>query len=354
MALKIFLTGVTGYIGGDIFYEVYNAHPEYEWSVLVRNEERGKLVSDKYPKVRLVYGSLHDAGVLEKEAAAADIVIHTADSADDVPSATAIAKGLAAGHTPERPAFWLHICGTGILQWYDAQEKRYGQPPLPDQRYGDVTDIARIASFPDAALHRDVDKVVLACAAGHYPAVRVAVVGPPCIYGPGRGPVNGRSIQAYDMARFMLREGFAPVAGAGLAEWDNVHVHDVARLFRVLVDAAQDARYRDDAEVFGPRAYYFVANGVHSWGQVARWLAEEAYKQGFMGEVKAEEITLEAMRNLESKGNASWFMNSKGVPERAKKYFGFQPQGRSLQDEIPDIVAGEAKLLGIKPTGHTH
>lgn len=40
----------------------------------------------------------------------------TANSADDVPSAKAIAKGLAAGHTADKPGNWLHICGTGMLQ----------------------------------------------------------------------------------------------------------------------------------------------------------------------------------------------------------------------------------------------
>lgn len=34
-----------------------------------------------------------------------------------MPSAKAIAKGLAAGHTAERPGYWLHICGTGMLLW---------------------------------------------------------------------------------------------------------------------------------------------------------------------------------------------------------------------------------------------
>lgn len=93
-----------------------------------------------------MYGTLNDAAVIEKAAAEADIVIRkfpdqwrlirlqqgdnsctgsaelmvradTADSADDVPSATAIAKGLAAGHTAEKPGYWLHICGTGLLLW---------------------------------------------------------------------------------------------------------------------------------------------------------------------------------------------------------------------------------------------
>ena len=42
----------------------------------MRSEEKGKPIVDKYPiNVRLVIGSLDSADVIEKEAAAADVVI---------------------------------------------------------------------------------------------------------------------------------------------------------------------------------------------------------------------------------------------------------------------------------------
>lgn len=41
----------------------------------MRNEERAAPVKKAYPKVRIVLGGLEDASVIEKEAAAADIVI---------------------------------------------------------------------------------------------------------------------------------------------------------------------------------------------------------------------------------------------------------------------------------------
>ena len=111
-----------GYIGGEALYSLYEKHPEFEYALLVRNVEKGHLVAEKYPKAKLVYGTLDDAGVISKAAAEADIVVHTADSADDVPSAKAIATGLAAGHTAKKPAYWIHVSGTGILQWYDPSD----------------------------------------------------------------------------------------------------------------------------------------------------------------------------------------------------------------------------------------
>lgn len=64
-----------GYIGGDVLYSLVKAHPDFEYTLLVRNEERGKPVAAAYPNARLVYGTLDDADVIEKEAAAADIVV---------------------------------------------------------------------------------------------------------------------------------------------------------------------------------------------------------------------------------------------------------------------------------------
>ena len=68
-------TGVTGYIGGDAFYALNKAHPEYEYTCLVRNPERGAPVAAEYPRVRLVYGTLEDSELLEEESAKADVVI---------------------------------------------------------------------------------------------------------------------------------------------------------------------------------------------------------------------------------------------------------------------------------------
>ena len=39
MAPKIFLTGATGYIGGDALYALYNKHSDYEIATLVRSGE---------------------------------------------------------------------------------------------------------------------------------------------------------------------------------------------------------------------------------------------------------------------------------------------------------------------------
>lgn len=73
--VKIFITGATGYIGGDTLYELYNKHPEYSYTALVRTAEKRKSVTDKFPKVKTVQGDNDSSDLLKEEASKADIVI---------------------------------------------------------------------------------------------------------------------------------------------------------------------------------------------------------------------------------------------------------------------------------------
>lgn len=68
-------TGATGYIGGDALYALYQAHPDWEYTALVRNSDKGAVVAAKYPKIRLIYATLEDSALLMEESAKADIVL---------------------------------------------------------------------------------------------------------------------------------------------------------------------------------------------------------------------------------------------------------------------------------------
>jgi N-acetyl-gamma-glutamylphosphate reductase len=68
-------TGTTGYIGGDALFALEKAHPDYEYTALVRDFKKGALVAAAFPSIRLVYGTLEDSKLLEEESSRADIVI---------------------------------------------------------------------------------------------------------------------------------------------------------------------------------------------------------------------------------------------------------------------------------------
>lgn len=76
----------TGYIGGTVLDYAYRAHPDYEYTVFVRSEERAKPIKAKYPKVNFVYGALEDSETLMDAAAKTDVVIRTLRLAGVVPS----------------------------------------------------------------------------------------------------------------------------------------------------------------------------------------------------------------------------------------------------------------------------
>ena len=74
---EIFSTGATGYIGGDGLFSIVQAHPDWEITALVRNEDKAAQVRSKYPKVKILKGDLDSADLIEGAVADADIVFRT-------------------------------------------------------------------------------------------------------------------------------------------------------------------------------------------------------------------------------------------------------------------------------------
>ena len=98
-------------MGGDFLFLVLQTHPEWAASItcLARDQARGECLKATYPDARIVYGTLDDAKVLEKEAAKAEFVLHFASS-DHVGAAEAISRGL-----KKSGGYWIHTSGTDIL-----------------------------------------------------------------------------------------------------------------------------------------------------------------------------------------------------------------------------------------------
>ncbi|KAE8154542.1 hypothetical protein BDV25DRAFT_102773 [Aspergillus avenaceus] len=343
MPTKVFLTGITGYIGGDAFHLIHNNHPDLEFSALIRTEDKARKVQEKYPNVRVVIGELDDADTITKEAAWADIVIHTADASDHAGAANAIANGLINGHTPERPGYWLHTGGTGILTYFDSEVRKVSGEP-DDKVFDDWEGVDELVNLPAEAFHRNVDDIVLSTGAKHADRVKTVIVCPPTIYGRGRGPVSGRGRQVYELASFILAQKYTPQIGKGLARWNNVHVHDLSRLFEALVRAALDPTRKDDSEIWGAKGYFFSENGEHVWGELSKYIGQQAFKLGYLSqEPQHREFSLEdALKSPAGFEAASWGWNSRGVANRARKTLSWSPQEQSLEAEIPEILRSEA------------
>lgn len=215
---------------------------------------------------------------------------------------------------------------------------------MPEQSYDDLDGIDKVTSLPDSAFHRDVDKIVLAYAAEDPEAVKIAIVSPPTIYGPGRGPASQTSRQIPSLIATTLEEGFGPIIGAGHTEWDNVHVQDLSNLIVLL--AAQSTlpeKNTDEREIWGPKAYYFAENGTHKWSEITKVVAKEAHKQGLIPSSEAKELDVEVAKERHGFESLSWGLNSKGKARRARKYLGWKPSYPSLEETIPEAVRSEAQ-----------
>jgi hypothetical protein len=198
---------------------------------LVRNSEKGATVAKDYAKVKLVYGDLDSFDLIANESAKADIVGHFANC-DHEGSANAIVKGLASKSTP---GYLVHTSGTGILTVEDVTAGRYGvaNPKV----YDDWDNVGEVTSLPDDAWHRNVDRIVLA-ASKSSSSVNTAIVCPPTIYGPGRGPGNQTSDQWYLLGKAYIERGHAFTIGKGENMWTKIHVHDLSNLYLALVEEA--------------------------------------------------------------------------------------------------------------------
>lgn len=263
--------------------------------------------------------------------------IHDVDcaNADHVAAAEALTKGLAA-HAPENP---VHTSGTGILMFADMERQTFGESA--SKVYDDWDGVGEVTSLPDFAPHRNVDKIVLGAAAAN---VKPAIVCPPTIYGPGRGPGNQRSHQVPELSRCTLQKGHGIQVGAGKAYWTNVHVHDLSDVFVSLVEAAASGGGK---ATWGNEGYYFTEHGEHIWGNIARLVAMAAHKQGFISSAEVKVLPNEELGEMCKAGTLLWGANSRCRALRARKLLGWSPKGKSLEDDIPETVKYEADIRGF-------
>ena len=82
---------------------------------------------------------------------------------------------------------------------------------------------------------------------------------------------------------------------------------------------------------------------------MSQWVAQEAFKQGFIGQegTSVESLTADEANQAVRWGPLLWGGNSRGKAIRAKELLGWKPKERGLQKETADIVKQEAELIGL-------
>lgn len=255
-------------------------------------------------------------------------------------SARAIIKGLSTRES-ETPGYLIHTSGTGILMYTDLDQQIYGEEATKiHDDWDNVQEM--ITGIPDHAPHRNVDKIVQSVRDGH--TVKSAIVCPPCIYGPGRGPGNQTSVQVPVLAIGTLQQGHGIQVGAGKTFWTQIHVQDLSNLYLKLVEAASNG---GGSATWNDEGYYFCEAGDLVWGDVARQVAKSAHKQGFINDDQVKEYAPDEVKKIHPFGAALWGCNSRCRAVRAGKLLGWKASSPSLKEEIDATVLAEAKKLEL-------
>lgn len=151
---------------------------------------------------------------------------------DHEPSINALIAGLLKRN---EPSFLIHLSGTGIVaDWHDPTYRGKLNPKI----WSDIENLDEITSRPDDELHRNVDKIIQKAAAEHGEKLKTAIMCPPDIYGPGRGP--GRTQSAYIPLFWneIRSVGMPFYAGDGTNTRSWVHIEDLMTVYLKLVEAA--------------------------------------------------------------------------------------------------------------------
>lgn len=337
-------TGGTGYIGGSVLHTIATTRPEYQLTVLLRRIPPS--FQTTYPNITIITGDYDSTSLLTSHAAASDVVIHCGDS-DHISSLSALLAGLLSKPTP---GYLLHLSGTGIVSdWQTPTHLGTLNPKI----WSDITSVTEIASLPNSALHRPTEALLHTSISASASKVHIAIICPPDIYGPGKGPGKTSSALIPMFLNEILssppekRQPFYIADGTNSRSW--VHIDDLLRLYLHILDSTQ--RPSPD-KYFGKNGYYFAGTQEHSQIALARKVGEVLVKHGVISTAEPREISLQdvdGMANLPAfprLGRYLFASNSRTRAERGERVFGYKGEAVGLMEGVEGDVLGALRVRG--------
>ena len=343
-ALKVFITGATGYIGGEVLYQILNLNYNFDITALVRNQAKSeKLLKSTNNKVKTAIGDLDDLQLIEKYAQESDIIINTAD-VDHVPSAEVLYKALTSKKTP---TYLIHTSGTSIL----GDSLREGKRPSK-KVYSDVKNIEEINSLPLEQPHRPVDKIILDISEKN-PIVYTVVVSPSNIFGQSNGYDKIISAQIPLLASLSVKNSQAFSVFDGNYIWSRVHIKDLGDLYLLLLDKL----LKGENISKGKQGYYFgsytVENEVNVseepvdieivWRKVSEKVGQELYKKKLISKEEVAELKPEQIVKIPGSIDFApylWGTNSRSRGDNGirvgwkPKYTGSKTYWDSIEEDV--------------------
>ncbi|KAG0645403.1 hypothetical protein D0Z07_8971 [Hyphodiscus hymeniophilus] len=335
-ALKVLVTGATGYIGGSIVSTLLEAkiHERHHLSVLIRGEERAAVFQSQGVHTVLFKG-LDDTEVLQRIASEHDIIIDNA-SGYYPSSAKAFILGLNDRKQTGGRVHYIRTSGTSNV----------GDQPITGE-YHEVhtlTDKSNVYAYEKYrdSLHaypqRTADLVTVET--GLATGVPTTIVMAPTIYGVGSGNFNKISIQIPMLTRLAIKFGQTCMVGEGKGVWDHVHITDLTALYQLLL-----LKILAHEEVpTGERGVLFSGTGRFSWRELSENIAKALFELHAIKTDAVQSIVLEVATDRYGLPfpELAFASNSRTSADLARE-LGWKPS-KTAQD-FSDTFLQEAKLV---------
>jgi len=289
----VFVTGASGFIGGSV--AAHLANTGYRVRGLIRNAARANEL--RAHKIEPVIGSLDDRELLFAEAQAADAVINAADS-DHRGSVETFLAALA-----NSGKYFIHTSGTSLV----------GDEAVGEPSEAVFTEATPIQPAADKVARIAINTLIRDAA----PGVHTIVLCNSLIYGTTLGP-HAQSVQIPPLAAQAKASGIPRHVGRGLNRWSNVHVADVAELYRLALEKAPAG------------SFYFVENGEASFKEIVDAIGD-ALNLGKAHDWAPADAIARWGRELAVFGLGS---NSRVRADKARAELGWKPTHSSVQEWI--------------------
>jgi nucleoside-diphosphate-sugar epimerase len=292
--MDIFITGATGFIGGSVAAGLLASGHRIRG--LVRGDKAAALAAKG---IEPVPGTLADRELLVAEARRADAVVNAASS-DNRGALEALIEGLSGSGKR-----LVHTSGSSLVgddakgEW--ASDRVYDETSLP-------------TPTPDKAARVAIDNLVRAATDR---GVVSTVLCNTLIYGTGLG-VNAHSVQLPRLVAQARKSGIARHVGHGRNIWSNVHVEDVAEIYRLALEAAPAG------------SFYFVENGEAAFSEMTAAIARR------LGLGPAQDWPIEEAIQEWGYEHATYALgcNSRVTARLAKTELGWKPRHASVVEWI--------------------
>ena len=282
--MNIFITGATGFIGGSVASHLLQAGHAVRG--LVRNQDDADALTSF--GVTPVLRDLDDRDVLIHEAQRAEAVVNAASS-DHRSSVEALLEGLRDTGKP-----FLHTSGSSVIG--DDACGDVLSPRIYDEATPFIVE-------PGKQARHAIDNLILAAAET---GVRSVVVCNSMIYGTGTF-LRADSVQIPRLAAQARLSGVVRIVGSGINRWSNVHIDDVAMVYRLALAQAPAG------------SFYFVENGEASFAviglaiahrlglaSVQSWTVEQAAQQWGEGQARYSFGSNSRVRALRTRRELDW------------------------------------------------